>query len=104
VPGVLLAVRKVADPPEPFAVGPVKLRNVRPHRTALRLKSQLAHVARPLLHSRGSERLLGAQEMPAPDDVGEQGQNAVWASVRECPLSPTGSFRPDRVTIEWRQK
>ena len=46
----------------------------------------------------------GAQEMPAPDDFGEQGQNAVWASVRECPLSPTGSFRPDRVTIEWRQK
>jgi hypothetical protein len=31
-------------------------------------------------------------------------QNAVWASVRECPLSPTGSFRPDRVTIEWRQR
>jgi hypothetical protein len=26
------------------------------------------------------------------------------ASVRECPLSPTGSFRPDRVTIEWRQR
>ena len=46
----------------------------------------------------------GAQEMPAPDDFGEQGQNAVWASVRECPLSPTGSFHPDRVTIEWRQK
>jgi hypothetical protein len=40
----------------------------------------------------------------ASDDVGEQGQNAVWASVRECPLSPTGSLRPDRVMIEWRQK
>jgi len=26
------------------------------------------------------------------------------ASFRECPLSPTGSFRPDRVTIEWRQR
>ena len=46
----------------------------------------------------------GAQEMPAPDDFGEQGQNAVWASVRECSLSPTGSVHPDRVTIEWRQK
>ena len=52
-------------------------------------------------HAEASVR-SGAQDA-APDDFGEQGQNAVWASVRE-PLSPTGSFRPDRVTIEWRQK
>ena len=41
--------------------------------------------------------------MPAPDDWGST-RTPSWASVRECPLSPTGSFRPYRVTIEWRQK
>jgi len=50
------------------------------------------------------ERADSLLQKIARDDVGEQSQNAIWASVRECPVSPTGSLRPDRVTIDRRQK